>query len=141
TRHMHASALFVRDSHLSTLAQFMLESAEQHDANNELVRSYLATFLLSVDRSWKTGRVIESNDRAHFGSPPINSLHAASTDDAQSAILQRARDYIQSHLVDAVSPSQIARHSCTSESQLKRVFRARLNTTVMQYVAKCRLDE
>jgi AraC-like DNA-binding protein len=142
--HSHVEAVFVPDAQLSVLTHFMLENAGAD--TGPLLHAYLHTILLGLDRSWAAARVIDSeggtplpasSDRCGAGHGPRHGVSG----DAHGEALDRARQYIQSHLANALSPDQIARHAFVSVPQLKRIFRARLDTTVMHYVTERRLEE
>ena len=140
-KHAHTSTLLVHETQLSALAQFMLEKFTTAPQNDALLRSYLTTLLLCLDRTWTTGHISLANGKTDFATPFEHKPFEAQSDDAQSAVFERACQYIQSHLVDALSPAQIAHQAYVSESQLKRMFRAQLQMSVMQYVAQRRLEE
>ena len=142
TSHTHSSALFIKDAQLAVLMQFMLEKAAPAPQADGVLRAYLTTLLLCVDRNWASGRVIDSENMAHFtvASEQRDNANTVSSD-SHGAALERACLYIQSHLTDAMTPAQISHHAYVSVPQLKRIFRARLNTPVMKYVTQRRIEE
>lgn len=146
TSHTHISAVFIKDTQLSVLMQLMLEETESSTRADAILLSYLATLLLCVDRNWASSHIIEARETTHFVTLPERreNMHLDDTgifpDDSQDAALERACRYIQSHLPDAISPGEIARASYVSVPQLKRIFRAQLDTPIMKYVTSQRIE-
>ena len=136
--HTHETVFFIQEAQLSILMQLLLEKAALAHPNKKLVSSYLSTLLLCVQDSWNAGHAIKSANPSVSVAP---SEISPRIEDAPAVALKRACHYIQAHPVDALSLTQIAHHAYVSPSQLKRIFRARLQTSVMKYVAQRRLDE
>ena len=139
--HTHSSTLFVRDLQLSPLMNFFLERANQSPQSHPLLASFVQTFLLCFDSSLALSRTLEA-DTTDFAEELQYSRNSAySRDNSQAEAFERACFFIGSHLTDALSPAQIARHTHTSVSQLSRIFHAQLEMPVMKYVAQRRLEE
>ena len=144
--HTHSSTFFVKAPQISALTQFMLENVASDDQSDtqpyDLLASYLNTILLCIARNWSSSHVIDGNNATRLDSDFAPDSSGAMDLAASSDVtLQRACRYIQSHITDAMSLEQIAQHSYTSVPQLKRIFRAGLDTSVMKYVKARRIEE
>lgn len=136
-QHTTQNNLFLYDPHLLTLAHFLMEElAERHPRYELITQSYLLALLGRLERVLSTGTVLPTNE-----TPRLDSSEGGNKSDIDNVfVLQRACQYIQSHLHEALSPAIIAHHSYISAPHLMRIFRIRQGTTIMKYVGQCRIE-
>lgn len=118
----------------------VVEVPEQKDVSLEIAQSMLRTILLQISKSLAgplyeatpefVGRIertdVETGDSKHTA--------------RQSSAVKRACTYIQGCLTHGLSVEKIAGQAFVSPAQLNRLFRAELQTSVMQYVTEQRLN-
>lgn len=138
--HTHVSPHFVRDLQLSTMMHFMLERAEQVNQSDAVLRSFLLTLLVCFDQS-QNWSLLQSDVPEIAGSVEQSQDITSIASNSHSGAFERACLFIGSHLTDALTPIQIARHAHISVSQLGRVFHTQLDMPVMKYVALRRIEE
>jgi AraC-like DNA-binding protein len=116
-----------------------MEELATRGANYELAaQSYLLALLVRLERGLATGSVFTANEVPHLDSLADTEKDPDSTG---SLALQRACQYIQAHLNESLSPAVVARHAYVSTPHLSRLFRLKQGTTIMKYVAHCRIEQ
>lgn len=131
-------AVFLNDPRLLTLTEFLMTSAQRLPRTSEVVRACLLTLLLSIDQCWSLGHVLMEGDATLLRAAIRNEDKKSEA----AAAVERACNYIHGDLIRySLSLPEIAHHAYISVSQLKRLFRSELNTSVMEYVTLHRLEE
>lgn len=133
--HRSTPMIFVRDARLALLGELICEALTTQ--SSEMSLSLLRTLLLRMEQDLAVERdlTIETND-GFTG----DGMRAAHTNDFDTAIVQRACRYIQSHLSEPLSLERIAAHVCISVRQLNRLFQNEMKSSVMKYVAAQRVE-
>lgn len=138
TMHTGCRGVFVSEGRLNPLMMLILETLEAGTANGQAIaRSLLLSLILLIDSK-------EMAADLTTGQSSLPGLFDATgrTGSAlsQADVVQRACDYIDSHLNTNLSAEDIATHAYISVSHLNRLFRAHLNTTVFTYITARRVD-
>jgi AraC-like DNA-binding protein len=135
--HVAENYLFLHDPHFLPLINDLMEELAGCHARYELIaQSYLLAMLGRLERGISVGTVLPVNEVLH-----LNDANGEKNSDADNLlVLQRACQYIQSHLHEPLSPESIARHAYISAPYLMRLFRLKKGTTVMKYVGQCRIE-
>jgi transcriptional regulator GlxA family with amidase domain len=74
-------------------------------------------------------------DGLHSRFPDVQTMEPQ-----MSPELARACEYIQLHLHEAIAPEDIAGHLRLKPARLNRIFREQLQTSVMRYVTRQRME-
>lgn len=131
--HDSSRALFVGETRLLPLAEFVIEELQNRTAHSETIaRHYLQAFLLHIERALSASRVPVEEERA---APP--EQQRATSDGTP---VNRASQYIDRRLNQKITLAELAAHVYLSPAHLCRVFRSELNTTPGAYVTQRRLE-
>ena len=137
--HDPGPSIFIRDAHLATLAELLLEEMQERAKGHELIaQAHLTAFLLRAQRNLSAGHPLIT-DRALRVYPSGEEIETGAGTPQQSA-LRRACAYIRNHLEAPLTPLLIARHAYVSPSHLNRIFEAEMRLSIMKYVTHCRLE-
>ena len=142
-KHITHPYFFVHDLQIAALAQLMMEELQTRAHRFEAVsQSQLLIMLLRVERALiSTEPVLVDNNEKIESLASWSSTQPLSPDADPHSILQRACNYIQTHVTISLSPAIVARHAYVSTSKLNRIFRTELNLSVMQYVTQYRIEK
>lgn len=140
-KHASQSALTVGDAQLMTLADLLIAELRGQSRHHEAVaRGLLTTFLLRVERGLAAPRVPSvGRPGQYFGFAPVADP-TSNSKVLPAMTIHRACRYIEANLREPLTPALIAAHAFVSPSQLKRTFRAELNTTIMRWVTERRIE-
>lgn len=138
TNGTHASdaALFIRDTRLAPAVELLIHELQLRTSHfKEVARSQLLTMFLRIGRALAESRAIDGD--AMFAES-IFQQNAVASPNEQA--VQRACAFIEDHLDKLLAPAMVAEHAYVSSSHLNRLFRAEFGLSIMQYVARRRLE-
>jgi len=132
--------IFVPSLRFAMLTEMLIEELQSPDKDALEVAQNVLTLLLS-----RTRRGLSDGASASAGQSVENSQHPQSNPDSSSSteksvVIDRACDYIRSHIDKPFSIEDVANHTYVSASHLIRLFRAEIKTTVMKYALEQRLQ-
>lgn len=140
--HSDSAAVLVQSSQLSPLTQVLMECAGDLPNNMEIVDSCLLTLLLCINGNWPLSRTLDNSGERSVKQGVVLPVSVEKEYGNQTPLtLERACRYIQSNLLQPLSLPEIARNSYVSVSQLKRIFRSELDSSVMGYISRCRIEQ
>lgn len=134
------SPLYVHDARAHLQSEFLIEELQERGDDCALVaRNQLHSMLLRIRRRLTQQQpfpISAGQDWRHESAQQdVRSLAA----DSATAV-QRACDYIETHLHERLQQQTIARQALVSPSHLNRLFVRELELPIMRYVAKRRLE-
>jgi AraC-like DNA-binding protein len=116
------------------LAEALLEESQNQSKHSELLtRQYLMALLLHLDRALSETRSPLEEESAV--PPQHHSIKADSTP------TQRACRFIETNLSQKLLLSQISSYAYTSPTQLNRLFRSEMKTSIGAYITRRRMEQ
>jgi AraC-like DNA-binding protein len=126
---------FLNDAANQLLTLLFSEAESEQAAWQTLGRHYLRALLMTLRRDLCEGNTLRLNINH-----PLSAAHSA-PGERQADAIEDARQYIRTHLRDALTIEKVARRFYMSRSQFTRLFRQRTGQTFAEYLAQCRLEE
>ncbi len=149
TKHTCQDDIFVPDLQLPVLVEMMIDELRTPGSEAiQAAQNLLNLILLRVRRGLSQLNRIQTRQRktqARRSSAPLSSAMEA-TDrcntlmPANSALVERACNYIRSHLNQPFTIKDIAECLYVSPSHLARLFQQEMGTSMMRYTRQRRLD-
>jgi two-component system response regulator YesN len=137
-KHTSGSTLLITDNQLMILTELLFEEMDSRQRHFEgVAKNLLFTMLMRVERNLASKAPTLASDYLAAGASSLGS-HLLGSPNALA--LERACRFVHGNLGHPLTPTMIASNAYVSLAQLKRIFRSELNTSVMQYVTRCRMD-
>lgn len=138
-------SLLLEDELLAPMMEILLAALHPAKANPEIARAQLLVLFLRLlqDMQYSRPMITPSLHTRFPDRRPLHSKAAAglqAVQEIESPIMEKACDYIQFHLHETLTPGDIASHLRLKPAQLNRIFRQNLNTSVMRYVTRQRME-
>jgi AraC-like DNA-binding protein len=136
-----SSPLYVHDARAHLQSEFLIEELQERDDDCALIaRDQLHSILLRIRRQLTRQQPfpISGSSQAWRHESAQQDIRVLAADSATA--VQRACDYIETHLHEALQQQLIARQALVSPSHLNRLFVRELGLPIMRYVAKRRLE-
>lgn len=140
--------IFIANEQLAVISNLLLtEMLRRQQEQSELVHTLLLSLLLKLSDALNrenttllaTGESIEAAAALRPGALPAALEEVAAQSD--SVIVRRALRFLEANLNQVLTPALIAERSYVSVSHLHRLFHDELDTSVMEYVVRLRLNK
>jgi AraC-like DNA-binding protein len=131
-------SLMLKDEHLAPLFGLLLDEASTPAPDAAIIHAQLLTLMLRLERALATQRPLMTDGLySRFPDSDPTNLHSQLL---HHPVIERAHNFIQLRLHEALTPALIAAHVRLTPTQLNRVFKAHAGISTMSYVAKLRLE-
>jgi len=131
-------SLLIEDPQLLPITQVLMDELKAVPNDAQIVHAQLLTLMLRLERGMEA-RVPAMTDGLYSRFPdsdPVDSLAQTS----HHPIVEQAHKFIQLHLHEALTPTQIAEHVQLAPAQLNRILKTHTGLSTMNYVLKLRMD-
>ena len=130
-------ALHIEDAHIMALWNVLTNELERRAPDEDVIaQSLLRTLLMRLRRGLAEPST-KVADGIYFWLPAAETTPSVPLPGLE--VLEKACEYIQFNLHEALVPADIARHVQRTPTQLNRIFRRRFGMTTMDYVTQQRL--
>jgi AraC-like DNA-binding protein len=137
-KHLSGGGQIIRDGTLAPFTEALLGELSTPAPNtSEVAHHLIAALLLRITRSRHTST--ENFTRFHSSLPP-DSLPALAENRTVDKVVERACQYIRQNLTAPLTVERIAAGAYVSPSHLNRLFRAELQSSVMAFVERERIE-
>jgi AraC-like DNA-binding protein len=138
--HVASPKHFVMDFHGANIGELIVHLLRNPDTPREIALLHLQAILKSVEHALaEGGSTLDASGQRIPHSQASDRAIQTKTQTPNAIVIERACDYIATHLTQPLTAAQIADYAYASPSHLNRLFRAHLNSSVMQYVTQRRL--
>lgn len=132
-KHANSNCWFVTNARFLQVAETLIESVQNaQGVFQEAEYSLLLSLVLLIERSCRP------DDGTFSIWTEIPNLHT--TDASRSRTIERAVQYIETHIRGPLTVELLAAHAFVSPTQLNRLFRIEFQTSVMAYVLQKRME-
>ncbi len=139
--HQAFSRQFVFDNQLTAISDLLLRQLQTPNGPVEIANLHLLALLLRIEHALADGLATPDESGLHIAcSSRANVALPLAREDANVAIVDRACTYIEAQLTKPLTAEQVAANSFCSVSHLNRLFQTELNTSVMNFVTKRRME-
>jgi AraC-like DNA-binding protein len=137
-------SLLMEDEQLAPMMEILLTASHPSRSNSEIAHAQLLVLFLRLQENLQyTKPMITDGLYSRFAArkpaKPKVAVRSA-VQENQPPILEKACDYIQFHLHEALTPDDVARHLRVKSAHLNRLFRKHHGTSIMRYVARQRME-
>jgi AraC-like DNA-binding protein len=138
-------SLLMEDDLLAPMMEILLAALNPTKTNPEIAHAQLLVLFLRLQENLQYSMPmitdgLHSRFAARKPAKPRVSAARAALPESQSPILEKACDYIQFHLHEPLTPDDVARHLRLKPEHLNRLFRKHLDTSIMRYVMRQRME-
>jgi AraC-like DNA-binding protein len=134
--HGHSSSIFVPNPWLLSLTENLIDNARKAGGlGKEEERVLLLALLLAIERGCR-------QNTARTWNRPIQEANYEGVQEIlpQSEIVGRSINFIKANLAESLTVEQIAAHAFVSPAQLNRLFRASMDSSVIEFVTRERME-
>jgi AraC-like DNA-binding protein len=134
-------SLLLDDPLLWPMMEILLAVLHPTTGNLEIAQAQLLVLCLRLQHDLQTTLPLMTDglsSRFPAGRPPAANLPTAP--EAASPILNKASEFVQLHLHEAITPADIAAHVRLKPARLNRIFQQELQTSIMRYVLQQRME-
>ncbi len=141
--HKQTATIYVKELALFPQTEVLVACLQKDTpASDETLQCCLRTLLLLLEQGLPSGRLlVDDGSTATVRAEEIEGHLLGRKYGDNEVVVQRACAYIRSQAAHNITLEAIAGHAAISAPSLTRIFRQELKSSVMQYVAKYRMEE
>lgn len=131
-------SLMVRDMQTHGAIELLMDELRGQFADLQIIRAQLTVVMLRLQRSLLSE--VPPMTAGLLSLFPEGETELFSGPLSAHPVLPKVHDFIKLHLHEHLTASEVARHVCLSSTQLNRILKAHLGTSVMGYLTQHRVE-